>query len=100
MMPPGAGASARLSSGVGRSAVQALQLRALVLSVATPQTTGYACRRPVHASAPADWTTVRAATADQARYALTAGRSACPHCRPDTLLGVLKWIYPVGCAGV
>ncbi|MFI1677031.1 DUF6233 domain-containing protein [Streptomyces sp. NPDC020607] len=32
----------------------------------------------------------RSATAEQARHALTAGRvAACPHCRPDTPLGVL-----------
>ncbi|MFE2156123.1 DUF6233 domain-containing protein [Streptomyces lavendulae] len=29
------------------------------------------------------------ATADQARRALAEGVSACPHCRPDTTLGLL-----------
>lgn len=29
------------------------------------------------------------ATASQARQALAAGVDACPHCRPDTALGVL-----------
>ncbi|WP_018528884.1 MULTISPECIES: DUF6233 domain-containing protein [unclassified Streptomyces] len=31
----------------------------------------------------------RAATRDQARQALAAGVDECPHCRPDTALGVL-----------
>ncbi|MFD9574658.1 DUF6233 domain-containing protein [Streptomyces sp. NPDC059982] len=30
------------------------------------------------------------ATADQARRALAEGIAACPHCRPDTALGVLE----------
>ncbi|MFE9222867.1 DUF6233 domain-containing protein [Streptomyces lavendulae] len=35
-------------------------------------------------------TRCKPATADQARSALTAGVSACPHCRPDTALGILE----------
>ncbi|MEU6388032.1 DUF6233 domain-containing protein [Streptomyces sp. NPDC046939] len=32
----------------------------------------------------------RAATRDQARQFLDSGTDACPHCRPDTALGVLE----------
>lgn len=31
-----------------------------------------------------------AATQDQARQALTLGVDACPHCRPDTALGMIE----------
>ncbi|GLV88536.1 hypothetical protein Slala03_82250 [Streptomyces lavendulae subsp. lavendulae] len=34
-------------------------------------------------------TRCKPATADQARRALAEGVSACPHCRPDTALGLL-----------
>ncbi|MCB5181507.1 DUF6233 domain-containing protein [Streptomyces antimicrobicus] len=30
------------------------------------------------------------ATADQVRYLLAGGVPACPHCRPDTALGMLE----------
>ncbi|RSS41592.1 hypothetical protein EF912_31370 [Streptomyces sp. WAC07061] len=35
-------------------------------------------------------TRCKAATADAARQALAGGIPACPHCRPDTALGILE----------
>ncbi|MFD8023831.1 DUF6233 domain-containing protein [Streptomyces lavendulae] len=49
-------------------------------------------RPPVRVHAGGCWDTrtrCKPATADQARRALAEGVSACPHCRPDTALGVL-----------
>ncbi|MGW1643075.1 DUF6233 domain-containing protein [Streptomyces lavendulae] len=49
-------------------------------------------RPPVRVHAGGCWDTrtrCKPATADQARRALAEGVSACPHCRPDTALGLL-----------
>ncbi|WP_327135907.1 DUF6233 domain-containing protein (plasmid) [Streptomyces sp. NBC_01343] len=50
-------------------------------------------RRPVRVHAGGCWDTSKRctpATAEQARRLLAEGVSACPHCRPDTALGVLE----------
>lgn len=49
-------------------------------------------RRPVRVHAGGCWDAskrCRAAGADEVRRALVGGVEACPHCRPDTVLGVL-----------